>query len=376
MVAAMSDSHFLRIKRLYGKGIIKAAAKHNLREIVAELGLNKGGHIDPARIKQNIILCGGSTAADVEKEAKFLMENAEIRKLRKDAVIGLEIVFSLPEKTTIQPTTFFEEATSWAQSYLRAPIVSAVIHYDEAAPHCHVLILPLINGRMVGSDLHGGKAKLYAMQSDFHAKVCAKHGLARQAPTKRHSASIRRESIQAAFNILEANSGLQSEIVRVLVEAHFNNPEPLMQVLGLEMPKPTIKGTFVSVMTKPCKPEKLSKSFINQNHIGFANEKPIGFRSEDAPERKQTLSCVGFAEVAMPIHVRINEHTTQNEGDFLRERENEQATKYWDETIGDFIKPPINARSKTAIEKSVNASLFSLNTSNERKRNEQSKQTR
>lgn len=237
MVVAMSESHFLSIKKLKGKGILKAAAKHNHREIAAELGVKKGGHIDPERVKNNIILRGGSTAEAVDSEAKSLLEKAGIGTLRKDAVDGLEIVFSLPKNTNIPTTAFFEEATRWVETYLGAPILSAVIHNDEAAPHCHVLILPLINGRMVGSDLIGYKSKLSAMQADFHGKVAARFGLARQAPAKHISAAIRRETRQMIFEALEPNSGLQSDILRMIVDGeHLQNPEPLLKRLSLKMP--------------------------------------------------------------------------------------------------------------------------------------------
>ncbi|MET3132555.1 hypothetical protein AAKU55_002829 [Oxalobacteraceae bacterium GrIS 1.11] len=283
----MMHPQFLRIKKLTGKAIIEVAARHNCREILAEIGVAPSGKIDPARIGLNRILRGHGTAAAVASEAQTLMDDAGVKATRKDAVKALEIIFSLPSQSSIDHAQFFDESVEWAGQYFKAPVISAIVHNDEAAPHCHVLLLPLVDGRMVGSDLMGGRAKLQAMQADFHAQVGKRHGLTRQAAQKRHSAVTRQQAIDSAFDVLEANSGLSAAVLLALLAPHMGDPAPLLLALGLDMPTPTaIKGDFAKMMTKPCKPEK---------PIGFGKKKPIGFDGSTAPENMQTLSCVGFA---------------------------------------------------------------------------------
>ena len=174
------------------------------------------------------------------------------------------------------------------------PILSAIVHNDEAAPHCHVILLPLVDGRMRGSELMGNRIKIMAMQGDFQAKVGQRYGLARQVAPARPSAAHRQQAIDAALAVLEANSGLQAGLLRVLLEPHKANPEPLLLALGIAMPavKPKTKraDTFAGIMTRPCKPER--------KPIGVARSKPIGFVSDSMPKSEQPLSCVGVAEVA------------------------------------------------------------------------------
>ena len=167
----MTHAQLLRIKKLTGKSIIQVAAKHNLREILTEYGAGHEGHIDPSRAQFNYVLRGPDTAASVANAARSLLDNAGIKTLRKDAVQALEIIFSLSPQVPINHREYFTDATIWAESHFNAPIISATVHLDEAAPHCHVLVLPLINGRMIGSDLMGSRAKLLALQSDFYAQV-------------------------------------------------------------------------------------------------------------------------------------------------------------------------------------------------------------
>ena len=404
----MTHAQFLRIKKLTGKAIIEVAARHNHREILAELGAAPGGHIDPARVGLNRVVRGHGTAAAVASQAKMLMDAAGVKTLRKDAVRALEIVFSLPPDSSIDNDSFFNESVQWAGQYFAAPVISAIVHNDEAAPHCHVLLLPLVDGRMVGSDLMGGRAKLQAMQADFHSQVGQRHGLARQTAQKRPSAAIRQQAIDCAFDALEANSGLSDAVLLALLTPHLGNPEPLMLELGLTMPTPTaIKGGFAKMMTKPCKPEK---------SIGFGKKKPIGFDDSAVTENEQTLSCVGFAKFSpsfpppnepqpaitgativsaammteqadddsqaapvdstgylpgaadMPPSTAAPSITetyvtasapqpTDAEGDYTRERDDEQPAEQWSCDLGDFIKSTVKASCKPAVIASVRVAL-------------------
>jgi hypothetical protein len=359
----MMHSQFLRIKKLTGKGIIQTAAKHNHREIAAEFGLTKDSHIDPARIALNLVLRGASDAAGVAATAQSSMDLAGVKPLRKDAVRALEIIFGLPPASTIPHKAFFSDAVAWVERYFDAPVISAIIHNDEAAPHCHVLLLPLVRGRMIGSDLMGNKSKLQALQADFHTQVGQAYGLTRQASQKRHSITSRRQALDTARATLEANSGLNDDVLGVLLEPHLQNPEPLMLALGLTMPKPVIKGTFAGIMTKPCKPDK---------PIGFGTYKPIGFADEVGHKKEQTLSCVGFQNLpsdAVPdIAVEIaqntepaNDQQTQTfEDDYQRQHDSSNSSSCWDEVSGEFIKPPAKLSSKPSIKAAVSESLRSI----------------
>ena len=337
-------TQFLRIKRLQGKDIIRKAAKHNHREIQAEYGAEKDGHIDQSRIKHNKVLRGASSAQGVADEAQLLMGAANLRPLRKDAVRALEVIVSLPPDSKIDNEVFFNDSIQWIEGYFKAPIISAIIHNDESTPHCHVLILPLINSRMVGSDLHGGKNKLLAMQADFYGQVGQRNGLTRQAPQKRYSATVRREAIELAFNKLKDNSGLLDAVLRVLVDAHLANPEPLMVALGLSMSEPKSKKTFVKIMTKPCKPEK---------PIGFEYKKPIGFDAPKEPEKEQTLSCVGF-QISQPVFLALNDEPID---DYVRENDDANLATNWDCETGEYFKPEIRASTKAKITMDVGDAL-------------------
>jgi hypothetical protein len=119
----------------------------------------------------------------------------------------------------------------------------------------HLLLLPLLNGHMVGSQLHGYKQDLRAMHESFHMKVGQRHGLARQPLQKRYSAAAKREAANSIIDALKANSKLlnKQDVIHAMCSALAYNPEPVMAAIGLDMPAPKKpRGTFVGVMTKPC----------------------------------------------------------------------------------------------------------------------------
>ena len=245
----------LRIKKLKGCGIITKAARHNLREIQAEVGADS--HIDPLKTSQNIILRGGFLATDVARRADDLMAQENVKSIRKDAVLGVEILFSLSPLSGIDERDFFTDAVAWAEIFFELPILSAVIHNDETAPHCHVIMLPLFNGRMIGSKKIGYKSHLKVIHADFHAKVGQGYGLVRQASQKRYSRFARVKAAGMVVDSLRKNYKHFKEptICDALRDSITENPLPAMLALGLEMPKAKIPKpkTFAGIMTRKFK---------------------------------------------------------------------------------------------------------------------------
>jgi Plasmid recombination enzyme len=277
---AMSGAAFLRIKKLKGGGIITVAARHNRRVIQAELGA--AGSIDPTRSHLNETLVGPLTAADVGQLAKDLMARAGVVKLRKDAVMGLEIVFSLPPGHAIDERAYFADCAAWVGRYFGGAhnILSADIHRDEAAPHCHVLVLPLIDNRMDGSNMLGGKQKLMALQKDFHLNVASRHGLIK-APA-RLSGTAKQVAAKAVLKRLRETSDgmLHSKVWATLRDVIESDPVRFLEALGIEQERTTAPGrTMAQIFTSKGKGQIEKPS------------NPIGFT---ATGKRRTLCSVGF----------------------------------------------------------------------------------
>lgn len=349
----MKNDHVqvLRFKKLKGGGIIGACARHNLREIQAELGADS--HIDPLRTSLNIILRGAGAASDVAVEAANLMRQADIR-LRNaqtekyQSVVGIEFIASLPLNSGINERAYFERFVGYIEERFEIPVVSAVIHNDEAAPHCHVITVPLFNGRLIGSSLIGYKSSVTALQADFHAKVGQAYGLTRQAPAKQHSATVRANAALSIVKALQRSpKALNDPAIRdALRDAlTISLPANLLALLNLDMPKikPPKPQTFAGIMTQN-KPERKNKKPIGN----IASVKPIGNIAEIKPEKQESLSCVGFISSA-PIPEPTNPSVSDDpDDDYTRERETEQTVGYWDSERGEYVRTPSPRTRKTA----------------------------
>lgn len=322
----MSAASFLRVKKLKGAGIIQVAARHNLREIQAEQGAS--GPIDATRIHLNQTLAGPATADDVAQHAQDLMQAAGVVSLRKDAVMALELVLSLPVATTIDVQRYFADCLTWAQAHFSCPVLSAVVHNDEAAPHCHILVLPLRDGRMGGNKLIGGRPQLLAMQSSFHESVATKHGL-RKAPA-RLSGTGKQAAAAMVLTRLKAtgDSAMQSDVWATIRDCIENAPERFLEALGMVVDvKTKAPRTMAQIFTSTGKGPKRegNKIATTSNAIAFAKPPhppkaialhPNATLMKSAPsnaiafadlqsENVQRLCSVAFAQSTPPISPRF-----------------------------------------------------------------------
>jgi len=335
----IEHTQVLRIKKLKGSNIIAVAARHNLREIQAENGADS--HIDASRTHLNDILKGAGCAVDVAAQAVSRMEQAKVKR-RKNEVLGLEVLFSLPLSSGIAEQQFFADSVVWAEVYFEVPILSAIIHNDEAAPHCHVIMLPLFDGRMIGSGLVGNKQRLKALQTDFHAKVGQQYGLKRGEPVKRHSAAARSKAADSVIDDMrKALRGIDEPTFwDAMRDTITENPAALMAYFGIEFENPKQpKQTFSGIMTKKFKPEK---PIGNGKH-----SKPIGNEAVICAPKVQSLSCVGFAN-STPLIQPADTQPPAYQDEYARESEEDQPAGSWDSESGEYIRPPMKKKPRSA----------------------------
>jgi hypothetical protein len=292
----VSSSHFLRMQTLSGNGKLLVAARHNKRAIQKELGA--AGHIDATKMHLNYALLGDARPEVVAARAKSILQSLGITKLRKNAVSAIEIVCSLPTHTQIDHRAYFADCQAWAAGQFGADnLLSVDVHLDEAAPHCHMLLLPLLDGRMRGSDMMGDRQVLQARQTSFYEQVSQRHGLLKPQSTR-----LRPDAKQGAASAVLAHLRASKDgvlksaawpLVRDLID---HDPMRWAECLGLDIQtdeKPKKLRTVAQIFTSKGKGAQKEKP---------ANKTPIGNLSA---ENTNPYLCVGVSsKLPLPVSTK------------------------------------------------------------------------
>jgi hypothetical protein len=227
------DRQVILVGKINGAAKLLASARHNLREIRVELG--EDSQINSAKSVLNIVIRGGKSSSEVAILAQQLISTAGVKKLRKDAVYAVEYIFSLPPGTAVDPHAYFEESIEWLAEYTGCPVLSAVTHLDESAPHVHVLVLPLVGNKMNGSALVGYKSQLSALKQSHYEKVASRFGVARAVPwTKKQRHYI----AEQAYSLIKDQPQLlaKPDLRYALTQAIIKDPGAVQVALSITPP--------------------------------------------------------------------------------------------------------------------------------------------
>lgn len=235
---------------LGGRLHMEPALKHNLRELLAERG--PYGNIDPRKAPDNYVLRGPSTSVDAMADVDKIISSADTggKKLRRDAVWGIELIFTALPKTGANFRSYFEDCTKWAEEEFKVPVLSSVVHLDQGAPHCHVLLVPLIRSKMNGGRVYGNKATMVARLSSFYEAVGRRYGLTRPQSKEKLPVAERRGLLQRCADYLSEGRRLTANQIDTILKAFHENPLPLAKSFNVEVRgKRVEQGTFIDIMT-------------------------------------------------------------------------------------------------------------------------------
>jgi len=236
--------------------IMQKAAKHNLREIAAELMQGAANAIDPDKTHLNYVLRGAATSSGVIAEMNRLMDAANAKVRRKDAIRGVELILSLPKRSDVNHRNCFEDFLNWVETFFAGiPIISAVAHMDETAPHLHVILLPIIDGHFRGNEVMGNAVKLKSMHQSCYETVGKRHGLTLRKKTKVKQKEDQQEAEQLIDMLSVAPQLLRQRTLRTLLAAGIADDIDAVREILTTFQEASNKrhtvNSFVGIMTRP-----------------------------------------------------------------------------------------------------------------------------
>ena len=253
----MASSYLLRLGKITnkkGKDIVQDALAHNKRTMTPL------PNIDVSKSHLNYAHMGFDTPANIATYAKIQMLKAGIDKPRKNGVMAVEVIYSLPiDRHHHNTRPFFNDCYVWTKKRFAGELLSFDVHLDESAPHAHAIILPLVNGKMQGSDMVGGTGNLYRLINLFHLEVGNRHGLSKNSKarlTGKSKTSIER-LVLARLKAVN-DPAMQSLVWSQMRDAIHQNPLPFAQALSSAHPTLIASG-----ITPPITSHLIHKSIVH-----------------------------------------------------------------------------------------------------------------
>lgn len=209
------------------------ALKHNKRELQHEHGASR--NIDPSKMYLNYFLHSIGDAQQTYNYAMSQMALAGIHSIRKNAVLAIECMFSLPvNRHDLDSRAFFKDCLSWVLVHFEGMLLSFDVHLDESAPHAHALLLPLLDGKLQGDKIKGDRSRVKARQQSFYEQVSAKYGFKNPALIKLSKEDKRQLATEIMRN-LKNDPVMQSKIYQWVRDALFASPIGCAQLLGISI---------------------------------------------------------------------------------------------------------------------------------------------
>jgi hypothetical protein len=350
------------------------AVKHNLRETQKERGSRS--HIDPARSHLNRHIAGPALSADVVALALARMTGAGYKPLRHDFTQAYELLFSLPAGTSIDTAVYFAQCLQWAIAQFGLDnILSADEHHDEAAPHLHILVLPMAGVRYLGSKLIE-RVRLASLRDSF-AELALAFGL--KEPTRRLHGAMKEVTARMVLAHLETtqDATLRSALWFTAKQDIERNPARYAAALGLALPDLAASVKKVKTLAELAVSKGRGPRYERaEKPIGFGGgsvgiliqevQKPIGFerdRKSDSENIETNPVIVSApkppsAPPARPPSIELPKEEIEHELDAVRDRDEDHDPALYDPETGEYFNRPPAARRQQQAARAWVATAF------------------
>ena len=211
---AMANVGIFRVEKIKSVSGMVGLAKHHAREhdpSNARKELSGYNEINPGWLV--------GPAADLPDTAMAVKERwrdiTSDMTIRKNGVLALDLMVTIPaeemnRKSDEQQRAFLHDGYGWiVQKHGAENVLMTTVHHDELGPHLHVMVTPVVNGKLNARELYGGsRYKMREVQDDFYEKVSKKHdlerGTLRERTRWRDSAEFARSLKEAPERFVEA----------------------------------------------------------------------------------------------------------------------------------------------------------------------------
>jgi hypothetical protein len=218
---------------------LSKAEAHNTRKIPTEL--ESFNHIDPTKVHLNheLVSLGQET---LEGKVKRLITEMGIdlnkgRYRRPNKGLAIEWLFTVTPGFICDYKDLYSKSLQWLKDSMpNCPIVHAIIHFDEADPHMHVIMVPMDRKHLPASKILGFKGISRDRAVHLYETVAKQFGLSHPA---RLSGAEKKRVAEMTIKVCE-KFGYRKILGRMwqpLIMAIRSRPEPFMEALRISSSK-------------------------------------------------------------------------------------------------------------------------------------------
>lgn len=265
------------------------------------------------------------------------------RSIRKDAVVGVEVLFTSDKEffdklTPEQERLYFEKSLEFLKDFAgEKNVISAVVHKDEKTPHLHCLFTPITNdGRLHFKSFVDGKFEMQKLQDRYYNHISQYFDLERgksAEQTKRKHLSVAEYKLETAINERELEL---ERVSKNTEEIKSKNSDLETQKNELETQQNNINQTLkdleeFSKSLEKKKQEKEKEEKRNQElkeKLTLENEKFL--KIEDI--KNSVVEKKGFLDKEVKVTLSKDEYnslmTYAVNGEKFNNKKNEMITKF------------------------------------------------
>jgi len=186
----------LRMEKLKSAVSLRRAVQHNARER------------HPLNADAALSVNNWSTGNSDEVMQKYHDKLPE--KVRSNAVHAVEILMTASPEFKGNWDGYLKDCANWAvKLFGRENVLHVANHNDESTPHCHVLVIPLKDGKLNAKHFIGGsRDRMRELQDDFYQNTGNIYGLERGQPKAETKARHTPHTLAAAAADLEKKKSI------------------------------------------------------------------------------------------------------------------------------------------------------------------------
>lgn len=212
---------------------LKLTESHNMRRIPYG-----GQHIDSSRNHLNTELVPLGLLSLHDKVLSIVrsrgIDTDHYSLKKKNRGFGVEFVFSVTDGFSCDFYSLYTDCIDWLKDYYpESEVAHAVIHFDEKTPHLHVVLVPIVNGKLQADKVRDfKKANIRAMS--LFEYLDPSYGLSIPVFLK---GAAKKRGAEKAITIYRAlpDEKIRGMLDKAIIQAIHARPEPFMVGMGMSL---------------------------------------------------------------------------------------------------------------------------------------------